>query len=177
LQVGQTLTTIIDNPTERRFFRGYTVRLNTGGGNTVYAGTPRSRLAVGTFEYFTNGQWYATGSGGNPSLFDTDTDGGMRIDVTLTGADTFELVMTPLDNPGMAFTKAGTLEPGGQIDWIEFEIFNTDSDFFPTVADNPQATDFYIRSISISVIPEPSAALGLLGLAGMGLTRRRRRDG
>ena len=26
----------IDNPTERRFFRGYTVRFNTGGGNTVF---------------------------------------------------------------------------------------------------------------------------------------------
>src|SRR5262245_23071121 len=93
LAVGDTIHVVVDNPTERRFFRGYTVRFNTGGGNTVYAGTPVSRMAVGTFEYFTNGQWYATGTGGNPTLFDLDTDHGMRIDLTLTGVNTFHLEM------------------------------------------------------------------------------------
>ena len=134
--LSQTISVVIDNPIERRFFRGYTVRFNTGGGNTVYAGTPQSRMAVGTFEYFTNGQWFATGTGGNPTLFDTDTDQGMRIDLTLTGVDTFNLVMTPLDNPGLAFSKSGTLAgpAGSPIDWVEFELFNTDSDFFPVQA-------------------------------------------
>ena len=32
LQPVQTISVVIDNPTERRFFRGYTVRFNTGGG-------------------------------------------------------------------------------------------------------------------------------------------------
>ncbi len=85
LQPSQTLSVVIDNPTERRFFRGYTVRFNTGGGNTYLAGVPRARLSVGTFEYFTNGQWYANGTGGDPTLLDTDTDQGMRIDLTLDG--------------------------------------------------------------------------------------------
>jgi hypothetical protein len=169
----QTISVVIDNPIERRFFRGYTVRLNTGGGNTVYQGTPMSRLAIGTFEYSTNGAWYASGSGGDPNLFDTDTDAGMRIDVTLTSADTFSLVMTPLDNPSRAYTKSGNLEPGGPIDWIELEMYNTDSDFFPTPAEGGQsATDFYIRSITI--VPEPSAALGVLA-GGFALALRRRR--
>jgi hypothetical protein len=85
LQVGQTISAVIDNPTERRFFRGYTIRLVSGGHNTSYGDpTAVSRLAVGTFEYFTYGRWY---SPGNTSLFDTDTDAGMRLDITLTGAN------------------------------------------------------------------------------------------
>src|SRR5688572_22130924 len=47
LQIGQTVTVAIDNPTERRFFRGYTVRFNTGGGNTIFLEPPQSRMAVG----------------------------------------------------------------------------------------------------------------------------------
>jgi hypothetical protein len=180
LPIGATVSVEIDNPTERKFFRGYTVRLNTGGGNTVYAGAPQSRLAIGTFEYFTNGQWFATGTGGDPTLFDTDTDGGMRIDVTLTGTNTYSLTMTPLDNPGAAFSKSGNLEgpAGAPIDWIEFEIYNTDSDFYPTqvVGAAPAATDFYINNITI--VPEPhSVVLSLIGAGGALLalgTRRRR---
>jgi hypothetical protein len=181
LQPGRTVRLIVDNPTERNFFRGYTVRFNTGGGNTVYAGVPQSRLAVGTFEYFTNGQWYATGTGGNPSLFDTDTDAGMQIDFSLTGADTYSLKMTPLDNPGIAFSKNGTLEGTGTIDWIELEHFNTDSDFYPTTIAGiaPQATDFYIRSMAI-VVPEPGTTsmvvVGAAAFAGLAGARLRKRE-
>jgi hypothetical protein len=179
LQPGQTIWAIIDNPTQRRFFRGYTVRFNTGGGNTVYQGTPVSRLAVGTFEYFTNGQWFATGTGGNPNLFDTDTDQGMRIDLTLTSVNTFNLVMTPLDNPGLAFSKSGTLDgpAGSPIDWIEFELYNTDSDFYPNPVPDPGPTDFYISSIT--VVPEPQTALLFLAGSGCALAAawaRKRRD-
>src|SRR5207247_1715924 len=98
LQIGQTISTVIDNPTERKFFRGYTIRLVSGGKNTEYGGTAVTRLAVGTFEYFTYGKWYV-GGGGATGLFDTDTDQGMRLDVTLTGTDTYSLTMTPLANP------------------------------------------------------------------------------
>jgi hypothetical protein len=179
LSVGQTVTVVVDNPTERRFFRGYTVRFNTGGGNTVYAGVPQSRMAVGTFEYFTNGRWYATGTGGNPTLFDVDTDKGMRIDLTLTGADTFALKMTPLNDPSIAFTKVGTLDgpAGSPIDWVEIELYNTDSDWYPSHTLTGGDTDFYASYMQIAQVPEPSTALlGLLGggAALAGAVRRRR---
>ncbi len=36
------------------------------------------------------------------------------------------------------------------IDWIEFEMYNTDSDFYPDPVADPAATDFYISSIRIT---------------------------
>jgi len=174
LDVGQTLTVVVDNPTERRFFRGYTVRLNTGGGNTVYAGVPQTRMAVGTFEYGTNGRWYSTD--GNPTLFDVNTNHGMRIDLTLTGADTFNLKMTPLNDPSIAYSDSGMLSGSGPIDWVEFELFNTDSDYYPQHTITGGETDFYISYMQI--VPEPgSAGLMLLGgtaLAGLAGRRKNR---
>jgi hypothetical protein len=155
LSVGETVTVVVDNPIERQFFRGYTVKFNTGGGNTVYAGVPQARMAVGVFDYFTNGRWTATGTGGNPTLFDMDTHHGLRIDFRLTGTNTFHLKMTPLDNPAIAYSKSGTLDgpAGTQIDWVEFEFFNTDSDWYPSPAGTAGETDFYIRHMLISSLP------------------------
>src|SRR6266478_88739 len=36
LQPGQTFSTVIANPTDRTFFRGYTIVLSTGGDNIAY---------------------------------------------------------------------------------------------------------------------------------------------
>lgn len=175
---GDTVHVVIDNPTERRFFRGYTVRFNTGGGNTVFMGAPQSRMAVGTFEYFTNGKWYATGTGGDPTLFDLDTHNGMRIDLTLTGPDTFHLKMTPLNNPAISYEKSGTLDgpAGAPINWVEFELYNTDSDYYPTHTITGGETDFYISNMWVTFVPEPtSAALLVLGAGVMTLVGGARR--
>src|SRR5262249_10130943 len=52
------------------------------------------------------------------------------------------------------YTNNGTLIGAGAIDWIQFEHYNTDSDFFdaagPHVATSPKNTDLYISSITIS---------------------------
>jgi PEP-CTERM motif-containing protein len=180
LAPGNTITVVVDNPIERRFFRGYTVRFNSGGGNTVYAGVPQSRMAVGTFEYFTNGKWFATGTGGNPNLFDLDTRHGMRIDLTLTGIDTFHLEMTPLNDPSIKFTKNGTLAgpAGAPINWVEFELYNTDSDWYPTHTITGGETDFYISYMQVTgEIPEPSSVLlAMAGVGGLGILTRRKRE-
>ncbi len=167
LQVGQTLSVVIDNPTDRQFFRGYFVRLSgsTGGveGNICYSGTPctagrapKEKLRFQMFEYFTYGEWKIT-HGGMPNniasgLFDRDdamlgqigTDSGVRFEVKLTDAETFEAKMIPLDNPGATFTHTGSLNnPGFSIDWIEFPMFNRQS----SLGTN---NDFFIRSIEIT---------------------------
>jgi hypothetical protein len=168
LEAGQTIAVVIDNPTERAFWRGYNVKLNSGGANVCYAGatctpgfSPVNRVGVGTFEYLSYGRW------GGSTLYDTDTDSGVKIEFTLTDADSYRLTMTPLDNPGIAYEEEGDLEPGGPIDWIEFQFYNTDSDFYPTMiplnpgnpALGPQPTDYYIRSIDVTA-PDPAGVPG-----------------
>src|SRR5215472_8880780 len=96
LQVGQTVTTVFANPTERHFYNGYTFRLVSGTNNVVYNGTAIERFAVYAFEYFSYGRWFD--SAGSTSLHDTDTAAGVRVAVTLTGPNNYRLVMTPLAN-------------------------------------------------------------------------------
>src|SRR5262245_19107628 len=51
--------------------------------------------------------------------------------------------MTPLDNPGAAYTATGTLSSASPINWIEFQFYNTHSDFYPTmIPPNPVAGDY-----------------------------------
>jgi hypothetical protein len=157
LQVGHTVTVVLDNPVERFFFRGYNVKLNTYGGNSLGGNTcngftctpgqspePSTLTGIGTFEYGTDGLW------GDTSLFDTDTDAGVRIAFTLTAANAYSLTMTPLDNPSAEFTKSDTLEASGTINWIEFQFYNTDSDYYPAMVSGARATDYYIRSIEVT---------------------------
>ena len=150
---GQTFSTIIANPSERVFYRGYTLRLVTGSDNTTY-GNAGTQIGVGTFEYFSNGRWYTTETyqSGRTSLFDTDTTtNGMQVDITMTTTNTYHLVMTPLGNPAIAYSEDGTLVTNRPVNWIEYEMYNTDSDFYPGLASGCQArTDFYIKSMTIS---------------------------
>jgi len=159
LQVGQTFSTIISNPTERKFFRGYTLVLSNGGDNIAYGGAGTS-VAVGVFDYSVPGGWYTsqTFSTGGTGLFDTDTTtNGMEIDVTLTDTNSYHLVMTPLGNPGIAYTEDGTFPAtNAPINWVTYQLYNTDSDFYnftngiPSECVNPQRTDFYIQSMTIT---------------------------
>ena len=161
LQVGQTFSVLVDNPTRRQFFKGYTIHLigGTGGVNGNICnkghecspnGTPVSKLDVWRFEYGDNGQWKITDSVETAiPLFDNQTGaGGMRLDVTLTGAETYDLVMTPLANPALAYTQSGTLDhPGAAVDWFAITFYNT---FTDTNTPPTSATDFYIRSMEIN---------------------------
>jgi hypothetical protein len=171
LQVGSTLKIVVDNPTEESFYRGWTIRLNNGGANGCYAGdnctTPiyepeddpdhliTTRMAIGTFEYYSYGRWYAghTDEEGDPDtgpdLYNTQTDRGLQIEFTLTDINTFNLKMIPLDDPDNYYEALnrtmndldddgpdGPLPPypsGLPIDWIEFEFYNTDSDTYPAI--------------------------------------------
>jgi len=152
LQPGQTFSTVIANPDTRTFFRGYTIVLSTGSDNFPYNHVG-DEIDVGTFEYATNGRWYSTGSyatGSNP-LFDTDTTtNGMQLDITLTGTNSYHLVMTPLGNPAMAYSEDGS-SVTNSINWVTFQLYNTDSNFYPTTAPcGPDRTDFYIKSMTIA---------------------------
>lgn len=141
-------------------------------------------MRIGTFEYGTNGQWYVEDNGPSASngttLSDVDTNHGMRIDLTVTGADTYQLKMTPLNNPAIAYSRTGTFGNvgGGPITWVEFEHYNTQSDYYPSPSIVGGETDLYISNVWITKIPEPTS-LALVGLvAGVLLAAAggRRRD-
>src|SRR5207244_2961378 len=95
LQVGQTFSTVIANPAELSYYRGYTIVLSTGSGNLAYdkVGT---QVAVGTFEFSGfHGRWYTSESyqTGRTPLFDKDTTtNGMQLDITLTSTNTYHLL-------------------------------------------------------------------------------------
>jgi hypothetical protein len=156
LQVGQTISTVFANPSQRFFYRGYTIRLVSGTENTTYGGTNAvSRLSVGTFQYFNAGQWSLGGATSlTTSLVDTDTTTGARLNVTMTGPGTnqYKLVMTPLANPSLAYTNIGKLADGGPVNWVQFELYNTDSDWYPSPVAGAQRTDFYVSSLTITTI-------------------------
>jgi hypothetical protein len=164
LQVNQMISTVFDNPTQVGYWAGFSVGLLSGG-------TER----VSVWRYYVS--WWP--AGGNPydlwqvtgpsnddltTLHTYDTDGGVRLDIGLTGANTFSLSMTPLDHPELAYSRTGTLANSGDIDAIQFSFFNN-------ATDPLAATDFYISSMTI--IPEPST-LGLIGLGGLLFLRRRK---
>jgi len=157
LQVGQTFSTVISNPTEQKYYRGYTIVLSSGSDNIQYGGAGTA-LGVGTFDYFVPGGLYTspTFNTGGTSLFDTDTStNGMELDVTITDTNSYHLVMTPLNNPGIAYSEDGTFT-NAPITWVTYQLYNTDSDFYnftngiPSVCVNPQRTDFYIKSMTVA---------------------------
>jgi hypothetical protein len=172
LQPGQTISVVVDNPTDRKYYNGYFVRFNggtdgmdgnlCGGGDhephscTPGATAPENKLTWWRFEDFNNGVWKLGDNAGDitTSLFDTNTaEAGMRLDLTLTGADAYELTVTPLANPASAYVHTGTLRaPGVPLDWFEITFFNTPSD---TTTPPEFSTDFYIRSIEITGAAPP----------------------
>jgi hypothetical protein len=155
LQPGQTFSTVIANPNTRRFYRGYTIVLSTGSDNFPYSHLG-DEIDVGTFEYFSYGQWYtsATYPTGRISLFDSNTTtNGMQVDITMTGTNTYHLAITPLGNPALAYSEdADTVT--NPVQWVTYQMYNTDSHFYPTLVscppNGPDRTDFYIKSMTVS---------------------------
>jgi hypothetical protein len=159
LAIGQTIAITLDNPTEQLFFKGYTIRFNSCCGNICYGGAPCTpgtmpveRFALYNFNYLDTDEWGHWKTSGavdhyttDPAVFDTDTDAGVRIEFKLTGAETFEFKMTPLDNPSLVYTETGSLgrAGGGPISWIEFLHYDS-----PSQPD--AATDLYISSMSVA---------------------------
>ena len=178
LQVGQTLETVIDNPTTTQFYRGWTVSFNSGNDN-IYPGgsaynppgdTGLAQVQAYHFEYFNYGQWTVSDLSGNTGtpLYHTDTAvAGVKLDLTLTSATTYSLTMTPLGGSASPYTQVGSLANGGPIDWIQYQLYNNVSGGLTDTANNFEIS-------YIEVVPEPST-LALIGLGSAGLLFLRRR--
>jgi hypothetical protein len=160
LKVGQTFTTIIANPTDRAPYGGYGIALQNWPENRVNNHS-EDVVAVGVFEYYgTHGRWYTSDTfddySSRPNIYDLDTTtNGMQIDITVTGTNTYHLLLTPLGNPTNTFSEDGTFAHPGPIVWVTYELYNTDSNFYPPGGNyagcgGPDRTDFYIKSMAVS---------------------------
>lgn len=159
MQVGQTFTTVISNPTDRAPYGGYTICLQNWPENRINNHS-EDVIAVGTFEYYgTLGRWYTPATYNDYTSrpftdLDTTTN-GMQIDITVTDTNTYHLVLTPLGNPTNSFSEDGTFAHPGPIVWVTYELYNTDSNFYPPGGNysgcgGPDRTDFYIQSMTVS---------------------------
>src|SRR5262245_34883634 len=82
---GETFETVIDNPTEYHFFRGFDILFTSGPDNNG-PGNNTARLRVSVFNYFAS-NWSVTDAGGGTdtglsSL--TTAAAGMRLDLKVT---------------------------------------------------------------------------------------------
>ncbi len=179
LQVGQTLETVIDNPTTTQFFRGWTISFNSGNDN-IYPGgsaynpsgdTGTAQVQAYHFEYFNYGQWTVSDLAGNTgaTLYNTNTAvAGVKLDLTLTSATTYSLTMTPLGGPASPYTQTGTLANGGPVDWIQYQLYNKVYSGLDDTANNFEIS-------YIEVVPEPATlALVAMGFGGLLFFRRRK---
>jgi hypothetical protein len=173
LQAGQTFETLIQNPTTYHFYRGWDISFmnatdNNPGGNNSAA------VFLNVFNYN-----YGVYNGVVPNWSVTDNGGGqtssiaagaypaLKVDFTMTSSSTYSLTMTPVGNPGGAYTQTGTISGSGPVDWVQFRLYNG-------LSGGPvdQANNFGISYME--VVPEPTTA-ALLGLGSAGLLFLRRR--
>lgn len=176
LQVGQTFETVLQNPSVSGGYYSYT-GWDLLFGNTTdnyAAGVNTSAIRAQVFNYYNSAQTWAINDStysahSHPTSITGPTTAadGVRIDLTLTSATTYQLTMTPL-NGAPSYTLDSTYS--GPINYINYRLYNTASSGPNDVADN-----FGISYMEIEAVPEPaSAALLGLGLGGLLFLRRKK---
>ena len=148
LQVGQTVEVFVQNPSTTHFYRGWTVAFLNNTNNDPGGDNTGQVVSAYHFEYFNYGAWQVADLLGNnlTSLVNTDTStNGMKLDMTLTATNAYHLVMMPLDNPAKTYVQDGNLKPGGPINWIQFQCYNTASN-----GTNDTVNNFEISSMTIA---------------------------
>ena len=183
LQVGQTFETVVQNPSV--WYGSYNPSAYGGGytgwdilfGNATdnnASGDNTSAIRAQVFNYFNASQnWAINDSTYSAHSLKTSMTGpttaadGVRIDLTLTSATTYQLTMTPL-NGAASYTSDSTYS--GPINYINYRLYNTPSSGASDVADN-----YGISYMEIQAAPEPaSVALFGLGLGGFLFLRRKK---
>jgi PEP-CTERM motif len=176
LQVGQTFETVLQNPSVSGGYYSYTGwdLLFGNATDNALAGDNTSAIRAQVFNYYNAAQnWAINDSTYSAHSHPTSITGpttaalGVRVDLTLTSATTYQLIMTPL-NGGAAYTLDSTYS--GPINYINYRLYNTASSGPSDVTDN-----LGISYMEIQAAPEPTslAMLGL-GLGGLLFVRRKK---
>ncbi|MGH7942648.1 MAG: PEP-CTERM sorting domain-containing protein [Limisphaerales bacterium] len=176
LQVGQTFETVLQNPSVSAgyyTYRGWDIMFADSATNAP-GGDNTAAIRAQVFNYYNSAQnWaindstYTAHSKPTSMTGPTTAADGVRIDLTLTSATTYQLTMTPL-NGAPAYTLDSTYS--GPINYINYRLYNTASSGPGDVTDN-----FGISYMEIEVVPEPaSMALLGMGLGGLLFARRKK---
>lgn len=171
LETGQTLSFKLDNPVldplDRRDVSGMVVRLFNDEEEAKFALFAQSNFQAAHWTIYDLDR-----NGVDTGLSTTDTaGGGLRFSLTLTGPETYELTLDPLDGAAPVALTGTLLRPGLPVTQLRFVIYG-----------NGSATDgsreLYVNNLSI--VPEPSMLLALgagwLFTATRPLRRRRARQ-
>jgi hypothetical protein len=146
LQPGQTLETVIQNPTTYNFYRGFDILLYNGTDN-LPAGNNTSALRTLVFNYGLAHWVIVDNDGSTKTPLDPGTTAvaGMKFDFTLTSTNTYSITLTPLSNPSAAYAQTGTLKTNLPINWINYRLWNGQSS-----GPNDTANNFFISSMTIA---------------------------
>lgn len=177
LGVGQTLQTVIQNPTSYHYFGGFDILFLNATDNYA-AGEPGGsqplngiRLQDFHSGYYNPGDLWSVqdnGGGNQKTTLSAATTGaaGVLVDLTLNSATAYTLTMTAL-NGGGSSTINGTYS--GPINYVNFRSY----DGVGSTGPNDVADNFGIQYVEI--VPEPGTmALVGMGLGGLLFLRRRK---
>jgi hypothetical protein len=163
LQVGQSFETVIENPVGYNFYGGFDILFTDGTDNNA-AGNNAAAIRVSEFNYYTSyPDWNVNDANTGtttPLSSLTTAVSGMELDLTLTSATAYSLTLTPLSDPGDAYTQTGTY--AGPIDYVNYRLYDGASSGPTDTADN-----FEISNMQI--VPDASSTAALLGLVSAGL--------
>ena len=176
LQIGQRFETVLQNPSLSGGYYTYTgwdILFGNATDNNP-AGVNTSAIRAQVFNYYNGAQNWAVNDStyvahSHPTTMTgpTTAAAGVRLDLTLTSATTYELTMTPL-NGATAYTLDSTYS--GPINYINYRLYNQASGGLNDVANN-----LGISYMEIQSVPEPtSVALLGLGFGGLLFLRRKK---
>ena len=152
LQPGQTFETIIQNPTNYNFYRGFDILFYNGTTN-LPGGDNTSAIRMLVFNYFTSIWKINDNSGTTLTALSSASTGaaGMKFDFTLLSTNTYSLTLTPLSNPSAAYSQTGQLANSLPINWVIYRLWDGQSSGPNDTADNFEISSMTIAGLTLNI--------------------------
>jgi len=152
LQPGQTIETVIQNPTGYHFYRGFDVMFLNGTNNNA-GGVNVGAFRAQVFAYFTTDWNLVDDSGGTPTTMDLSTTAatGVKLDLTLLSTNTYSFTMTPLSDPSSAYTQSGSLTTNLPINYVNFRLYWGTSTGLTDTVNNLEISSMTVSGLALNI--------------------------